>query len=114
MARRAMLGRSLLYEPKLLVLDEPFAGIDLMTRSRLIDLLCAERQRRKFTCIFVLHEPDAAVRLTDKIYYFGRNREFAEKPLSPSEEYKSRLSTLAKDADLLFSKMSSDISMNLQ
>ena len=68
MARRAVLARSLVYEPRFLLLDEPFGGLDGATRYRLIELLLELRKRHGFTQICVEHDVEAAVRLSDKFW----------------------------------------------
>ncbi len=68
MARRVVLARTLVCEPKILLLDEPFGGLDAVTRYRLIDLLLALRRRHGFTQICIEHDIGAAVRLAQSFW----------------------------------------------
>lgn len=68
MARRAVLARALIYGPRLLLLDEPFGGLDAATRYRLVDLLLQLRERHGFTQVCVEHDVDAAARLSTRFW----------------------------------------------
>lgn len=56
MARRAALARALLYESELLILDEPFNGLDEANRRLAAKAILANRKGR--TLIFVTHRPE--------------------------------------------------------
>lgn len=68
MARRAVLARTLVFEPRILLLDEPFGGLDAATRHKLVRLLIQLRARHGFTQICVEHDVEAAVRLSEKFW----------------------------------------------
>jgi sulfonate transport system ATP-binding protein len=66
-AQRVALARALVREPKLLLLDEPFAALDALTRlnmQRLIERLCA---RHRPAVLLVTHDVDEAIVLADRI-----------------------------------------------
>jgi len=68
MQQRANLCRSLIHEPELLMLDEPFGALDAFTRE---DLWCVIRDlhaSRKVTVILVTHDLREAVFLADRIF----------------------------------------------
>ncbi len=65
--QRVALARALLCEPELLLLDEPFAAVDTLTRERLEDLLVSSWRIRKFAMIVVTHNIQEAVRLGRQI-----------------------------------------------
>jgi NitT/TauT family transport system ATP-binding protein len=68
MQQRASLCRSLIHEPKLLMLDEPFAALDAFTREELWCVLRDVWQRLNFTVILVTHDLREAVFLADTIH----------------------------------------------
>ena len=68
MQQRASLCRSLIHEPKLLMLDEPFAALDAFTREELWCVLRDVWQRLNFTVILVTHDLREAAFLADTIH----------------------------------------------
>jgi len=72
MAMRVSLARALVTEPKLLLLDEPFAALDEITRQRLDDLIHALWRERRFTALFVTHSLREAVFLAQRAIMFSR------------------------------------------
>ena len=68
MQQRASLCRALIHEPKLLMLDEPFAALDAFTREELWVVLQDLWLTRKFTCILVTHDLREAAYLADVIF----------------------------------------------
>jgi len=68
MASRVGLARALVGKPNLLLLDEPFAALDAMTRRRLQGELTAIWLERRPTVVFVTHDVEEAVLLADTVY----------------------------------------------
>jgi NitT/TauT family transport system ATP-binding protein len=67
MAQRVALGRVLIQEPDVLLLDEPFGALDALTRETIsMDLLAMLRQTRR-TVIMVTHDINEAVLLADRV-----------------------------------------------
>ena len=71
--QRLALARALLMRPKLLLLDEPFAALDAMTRERLQQVLLELFFRRKFSFIIVTHNIEEAVTLGRSVVVLGSN-----------------------------------------
>ena len=67
MKQRVALCRALIHDPEILLMDEPFAALDALTRDQMnLDLQRIWLQKRK-TAVFVTHSIDEAVFLSDRI-----------------------------------------------
>ncbi len=71
--QRVALARAQILRPSLLLLDEPFAAVDTLTRERLQDLVAASWRKRRFGMLLVTHNIEEAVRLGRRILIMGRN-----------------------------------------
>ena len=65
--RRVALGRALLRQPRLLLLDEPLSGLDTMLRERILDYLARCRARFSVPALFVSHQLEDVLSLTDHV-----------------------------------------------
>ncbi len=70
MLQRLALARALLHRPDLLLLDEPFTGLDPQGVARLIELLAEERQRGT-TMIVTTHDFDRGLAVADRAAILG-------------------------------------------
>jgi ABC-type nitrate/sulfonate/bicarbonate transport system ATPase subunit len=71
MAQRAALARALIGRPEVLLLDEPFAALDALTRIQMQDLLVETFRMPRPTVVMVTHDVDEALRLADRIVILG-------------------------------------------
>ncbi len=67
MQQRVAIARALAYQPSILLMDEPFASVDAQTRGDLEDLVLRVREQFGITILFVTHDIDESVYLSDRI-----------------------------------------------
>lgn len=72
MQQRVAIARALAYQPKLLLMDEPFASVDAQTRADLEDLVASVRDRYGITIVLVTHDIDESVYLSDRVLVLSR------------------------------------------
>jgi iron(III) transport system ATP-binding protein len=65
--QRVALARALVYEPAVLLLDEPFSNLDAKLRERARSWLKQLQQRLGLTTVFVTHDQDEAMSMSDRI-----------------------------------------------
>src|SRR5690606_13742440 len=71
MKRRALLARSLIYEPAMLLMDEPFAALDAQLRETLHRELLATVAQLQQTVLFVTHDITESILLADRVIVLG-------------------------------------------
>ena len=72
MAMRASLARAMVTEPRLLLLDEPFAALDEITRRTLADDVLALWDASRPAIVFVTHNVEEAVYMADRVAVLTR------------------------------------------
>ncbi len=72
MAQRVALGRVILQQPRIWLLDEPFGALDALTREKLSLELLRLRGRSQQTIVLVTHDISEAVLLADRIIVISR------------------------------------------
>lgn len=73
-AQRVALARALVRRPELLLLDEPFAALDALTRLTMHDLVTALHQRHMPTALIVTHDVDESITLADRVLVLSEGR----------------------------------------
>ncbi|CAJ1586814.1 ABC transporter ATP-binding protein [[Mycobacterium] wendilense] len=101
MRQRIGLARLLAGEPEVMLMDEPFAALDAQTRLRMQDLVVDLWSSTGRTVVFVTHDVDEAIRLSDRIVVLadGSVRSAVDNPL-PRPRPADRLADLAGYSDL--------------
>jgi sulfonate transport system ATP-binding protein len=94
-AQRVALARALVADPELVLLDEPFAALDAITRLRMHDLVRALRARHDATMLLVTHDVDEAIALGDRILVMRDGRIAAEQRVDL--DFTDRASGAARD-----------------
>jgi NitT/TauT family transport system ATP-binding protein len=72
MQQRVGLARALVRQPEILLMDEPFGALDAQTRTVLQDELLTLWGRVKSTVLFITHDLDEAIYLSDRVVIMGR------------------------------------------
>ncbi len=73
-AQRVALARALIREPDLLLLDEPFASLDALTRTRMQGLVSDLWARHRPAVLLVTHDIDEALLLADRVLVLSEGR----------------------------------------
>ena len=71
MQQRAAIARALITEPRFLLMDEPFGALDAQTRTSLEDTILDLWAKRPRTVLFVTHDIDEAIYLSDRVLVMG-------------------------------------------
>ncbi len=93
MKQRVAIAKGLALNPKIILMDEPFASLDAMTRSKLQDRLIDIKSKEDITVIFITHNIQEALVLGSRILFMGRSGQIKldientiPKPVSPVSE----------------------------
>ncbi|WP_321366503.1 ABC transporter ATP-binding protein [uncultured Desulfuromusa sp.] len=82
MKQRVALARVLILNPRVLLMDEPFAALDAQTREEMQNLLLELWREFAHTILFVTHDVSEAVLLADRILLFDKNPGTIQKDVS--------------------------------
>jgi ABC-type nitrate/sulfonate/bicarbonate transport system ATPase subunit len=85
MRQRAALLRTLLFDTDVILLDEPFGALDAQTKLQMQEWLMQLWGDFKKTVVFVTHDVEEAIYLSDEIHVMGT------RPAASSKRYQSRL-----------------------
>ena len=81
-AQRAALARALVREPELLLLDEPFASLDALTRIKMHGLVASLWQAHNPAVLLVTHDVDEAIALADRVLILAEGKLIVEKRIN--------------------------------
>jgi molybdate transport system ATP-binding protein len=84
-SQRIALGRALLSEPDLLLMDEPFAPLDAARRDRLVGMLSEIRQSWNLPMVLVSHNPADIRSLSDEVFRMDHGRIVGQERIDRSE-----------------------------
>ncbi len=70
--KRVALAQVLAREPKLLLMDEPFASLDAIVRARITEEVAALVERERISVLLVTHDLEEAISLSDHIYLLSQ------------------------------------------
>lgn len=96
--KRVAIARALVQEPKVLLLDEPGAFLDVKHQLDLYELLAAEVKGRELACLVVMHDLNVAAQFADRIVLMKRGRVVAAGTVDEVMTWKTLKETF--DADL--------------
>jgi sulfonate transport system ATP-binding protein len=81
-AQRTALARALVREPRLLLLDEPFASLDALTRMKMQGLVGSLWQAHRPAILLVTHDVDEALLLADRVLVLADGRIATDIPIT--------------------------------
>lgn len=82
MRQRAALARTLIYEPELLLMDEPFGALDELTRARMYDEFETVLDAGRHTVVYVTHNLEEAYRFGDRVTVLSEGQD--QRTLDPA------------------------------
>jgi ABC-type nitrate/sulfonate/bicarbonate transport system ATPase subunit len=90
MRQRVAIARALANAPRILLMDEPFGALDAQTRTVMQELLLDIRRKERTTTLFITHDIDEAVFLSDRIFVMtarpGRLKAEIAVPFGPDRD----------------------------
>ena len=98
MKQRAAIARALAMEPRILLMDEPFAALDALTRVQMQEELLQLWQETKFTVLFVTHSISEAIRIGTRILVLSAHPGQVKAQVNCEETDESQLHKLVFDA----------------
>ena len=75
MKQRVAIAKGLALKPKIILMDEPFASLDAMTRTKLQNRLLDIKEKEPITVIFITHNIQEALVLGDRILFMTKRGE---------------------------------------
>ncbi|MPM96662.1 Bicarbonate transport ATP-binding protein CmpC [bioreactor metagenome] len=90
--QRVNIARAFIYPSKIIIMDEPFKSIDVINKKIIMNNFKEILEREERTVLFVTHDIEEALLLSDKIYVFGNSpieikKVFMSKKITKEEIY---------------------------
>lgn len=111
--QRVAIARSLLANPEILLMDEPFGALDIHTRLSMQDLLVSIWNKLQLTVVFVTHDISEAVYLGDEIWLMSTNPGQIVERISVTSAL-NLTSNAVKDKQLKRTKAFTDLVYNIE
>ena len=96
--QRVAIGRALLSQPKLLLMDEPLSALDRATKNEIMPFLERLRDRLSLPIVYITHDIAEVERLADRIVLMDKGRVLAAGPLAELQSDPSLPLAMARDA----------------
>ena len=103
MQQRVAIARAVAYQPKVLLMDEPFAAVDAQTRADLEDLIRNVWQTLGVTVLFVTHDIDESVYLGQRVVILSSSPTVVQEDIAidlPNERDQLKTRSLARFTEL--------------
>jgi molybdate transport system ATP-binding protein len=100
--QRVAIGRALLSEPKLLLMDEPLSALDRATKNEILPFLERLRDRLNLPVVYVTHDLAEVERLADQMVLMDRGRVICAGPLEDLQSDPSLPLAVGRDAAVTF------------
>ncbi len=109
MRQRAALLRTLLYDRDIILLDEPFGALDAQTRISMQNWLLELWKDFKKTVLFVTHDIDEAIYLSDDIYVFSARPGYIKTKISVTMERPRKTTDMTSEEFMTLKHMLLDL-----
>jgi molybdate transport system ATP-binding protein len=96
--QRVAIGRALMTQPRLLLMDEPLSALDRITKSEILPFLERLRDRLALPIVYITHDIAEVERLADHIVLIEKGRAIATGPLAEIQSDPSLPLAMARDA----------------
>jgi NitT/TauT family transport system ATP-binding protein len=108
MKQRVAIARGMAMEPDILLMDEPFAALDALTRRKMQDELLELWEETRFTVIFVTHSIPEAIRIGNRILLLSPHPGQVKAELNSSGEDVTDAATGVKLSDRIHRMLFTD------
>ena len=86
MKQRVAIARAMALGSEIVLMDEPFAALDAMSRNQMQDELIRIKEKEKMTVLFITHNIQEAISCGNRIMVMGKNGNIRENMINPIEK----------------------------